>query len=143
MYLRKQVPRNTKRNKANSLRTLCNFVSDRFVSNPSDHPTVRENAARAFMFPGESGGFMPGGASEFSTACLIRVRDVMIEFVTSHRNTRTGAEIKPTTLNNYITSIQRAFKQDWGYYIDLMKGPIFDCPREGLLSALDNKIREQ
>lgn len=144
LYLGKRVPKNTTRNNAVSLRALCHFVVSRFTDlNVSDMTATEvSEAAHAFMFPSVDGGFLPAGTTDFLAPQLEHVRDILIEFVTNYRHTKTGAELKCTTIKTYITSIQRAFKQDWGYNISLLSGPVFDCPRNGLLSVLDNKIRE-
>ena len=143
-YLGKQIPRNTSRNNSNSIRALCRFVVERFGTGVSTEATPNEieTGARVFLFPNGSGGHMPHGTEEFSMALMIQLRDVLIEFATSYRNTRTGEDLKASTLKNYVTNIQRAFKNDWGYDINLLSGPVFDCPRAGLVSVLDNKVRE-
>lgn len=145
LYLGKQIPKNTTRNNSNALRALCTFIFENFITNRNgnESPNEIEAAARAFMFSDGTGSFVKGRTSSFSVATQIQVRDVLIEFVTRYRNTRTGADIKPSTLKNYITSIQRAFNHMWGYELHLLSGPIFDCPDAGLVSVLDNKAREQ
>lgn len=45
----------------------------------------------------------------------------------------------PSTMKNYIMGIRRSFQDVWGYRLKFLTGPVFDCPRRGLTSLLDNK----
>lgn len=43
---------------------------------------------------------------------------------------------------NYLLAIQRSFRQNWNYQINKFIRPVFNFSGEGLISVLDNKVRE-
>ena len=86
------------------------FVVERFLGNVAGNITTNEIIcnSRAFVFHDGEGGFLPPGNTTWSLAVLMQVRDVIIEFFTKYKNTRTGGKIMPSTLRTCIISLQRA-----------------------------------
>lgn len=66
-----------------------------------------------------------------------------IEFAVNYKSPLTGREVTPNTMRYYILGVQRGFSDLWDYNLQLLKGPIFECKKEGLMAVLDNRFREQ
>lgn len=45
-------------------------------------------------------------------------------------------------MKKYVLSLQRAFDVMWEYKICTLQGPIFACPKEGLVNVLDKRVKE-
>ena len=61
----------------------------------------------------------------------------------NYRTKKTQQSLAPTNLKTFLHGIQRGFRSEWGYDLNLTSGPIFNHPEEGLLTVADNKVREQ
>lgn len=46
-------------------------------------------------------------------------------------------------MRGYLFGIQRFFKSAWAYNLNLISGPIFNCPSQGLLAICDNLFSSQ
>lgn len=98
--------------------------------------------ARRVMFPDNIPcGYLPSGFENWTEDHLKNVRYYLIEFVANYKKKNSEEDIMPSTLKSYVLGIQRSFKQEWKYEINLFRGPIFDCPDHGLMAVLDNKAR--
>lgn len=73
---------------------------------------------------------------------LKRINNAMTAFVT-HYKTQSGGKITAATLQAYILGLKRAFYLTWGFKLELLGGPVIKNPKAGLLTVVDNKIREQ
>lgn len=134
--LGKVIPDNTRKNNLMCLRSLCAFIVSVAMVQVDDVVEYGRDA----IFP-SNGGHLPPGYDQWTTDELKHIRYVLIEYVTNMRNSKTGKDLQPSTIKNYILGIQRAFRYDWGYDLKLLEGPIFNCPHEGLTAVLDNKAR--
>lgn len=135
--LGKQVPTNTKKNNLTALRALCKFIcvyTNYSGSDILDH-------GRTFLFTDCFSRLMPTQNTEWSDNHLAHIRNVLIEYVANCKNERTGDDVMPTTIKNYILGIQRGMEMEWGYKLKLLTGPIFSCPKDGLMAVIDNKVR--
>lgn len=54
-----------------------------------------------------------------------------------------GERVSPETMFQYINAIQRAFCNYWKYDIAFMKGSVFACPYQGLITVIGNIFREE
>ena len=120
--LGKTVPIATVRNNVASLKALGSFCVSKFRRH------------RKFL--------LPAGYRDWSENQLKVVRFFLIEFVANYKNLKTGDDIAPTTLKTYMLGIQRGISCVWDYDLKIFSGPIFACPREGLVGVLDNKARQ-
>ena len=71
-----------------------------------------------------------------------RLRHFLIEFAMRYISPRISEEVLPSTMLNYLRSVQSRLGE-LGFPVNLFAGPIFDDPMEGPKSALDNKFALQ
>ena len=57
-------------------------------------------------------------------------------------SSKTKESVAPSTVLGYVRSIQRQLAE-LKCKMNLLSGPIFACPNEGLKAVLDNKFSEQ
>ena len=145
--LGRTVPIATVRNNVASLKALGSLCVSKFRRNRKclEEKCYTEqllSATRCILFPDENGSHLPAGYRDWSENQLKVVRFYLIEFVANYKNLKTGDDIVPTTLKTYMLGIQRGFSCVWDYDLKRFSGPIFACPREGLVGVLDNKARQ-
>lgn len=97
---------------------------------------------RREVFNSGSGLYLPHGQTDWTVAQLETVRFFLIEFAVNYR-AKFGDEVKPHTMKFYITSLQRAFRDVWGYDLKLLTGFVFDCPKNVLMSVLNTRFSLQ
>eukprot|EP00178_Gracilaria_changii_P006382 TRINITY_DN209_c1_g1_i5.p1 TRINITY_DN209_c1_g1~~TRINITY_DN209_c1_g1_i5.p1 ORF type:complete len:581 (-),score=76.72 TRINITY_DN209_c1_g1_i5:978-2720(-) len=158
--LGRHVPINTSRSTVSSLSVFCRFYAKRYkvlrqglldVLDDASAPLWRRRSvedqiiplSRMDLFKDEHGVPLPPGFSKWKDWQLRRINNALIDFIAQYRNQRTGAQLAPTTLKAYIAGLQRAFLHEWGYELNLFTGKVFSDKRIGLITALDNKIRQR
>ena len=99
---------------------------------------------RCNVFPDEEGRtFLPPGFSSWTSAQSERIRYFLIEFDVNYRSAKTNSEVKPSSMKSYLLGIQRGFSAVWGYKLNILEGPVFNSPQEGLTAVIDNKFSLQ
>lgn len=124
-HLGKKVPTNTKKNNLPALHALCKCICEMAKYSGSD---ILEYG-RVYIFSDENRCLMPKQNTSWSDDHLKNIRDILIEFVANFKNRKTGRNVMPTTLNNYILGMQRGMEMEWGYKLRLLTGPTFLVPR--------------
>lgn len=159
MFMGKRIPQNTDRANKNSLLAFARFFTERpgFVEEEFVNETFLKNyhfetperrvkwqlsVTRREVFKADTGTHLPHGHSNWTEKQLKNVRFYLIEFV-NYRSVKGGEPVKPQTMKYYITGLQRAFADEWGYELKLLAGPVFACPKEGLMPVLNNKFSSQ
>lgn len=98
---------------------------------------------RYIVFKKGTGGHFPNGYSAWKDEQLKIVRFWLADFAVCYIKASQDVSVTPSTMKTYIANLQRAFKSDWGYDLQLSRGPIFADEKEGLSVVIDNKFREQ
>ena len=154
-FLGKRSPANTGRASKNGFRLLAQFVMS-LVSDPSPDSqysdlagaltstSVREipgsdNVDKSFMSVLLRENTSSSGLDE-RTQC--RLRRFLVEFGTRYVSQRTNKEVLPSTMLTYLRVIQCRLSE-LRYGVNVLSGPIFDCPTNVLKSALDNMFAQQ
>lgn len=99
--------------------------------------------ARIIVFSDDNGGHLLPGHSDWTHHQLKRVRHHLIQFVVNYKSPKLEAPVKPRTMMSYLRGLERGFWMEWHYKIKILEGPIFNCPREGLVVAVNNRFTQQ
>lgn len=159
-YLELFVPKGTERNTHTCLRCFCLFVvrhfkffTEKLMEEALNRKTPNWRRQSIFtqiyievfhcVFSGqEKGTLLDRNVQTWPRERLYRLNNILIKWILSLKNTRTGKDLKPKTYKNYIAGLQRAFKEVWNYDIKLLDAPVFKDPKVGVYTVIDNKIRE-
>lgn len=102
--------------------------------------------ARKIIFPSEeryfTESYLPTDLNYWKEFDFERVRHFLSDFFVNYRMSN-GERVSPETMLNYINIIQRAFRHDCKYDFSLIKGPVFVCPDQGLVTIMENVLRGQ
>lgn len=99
--------------------------------------------ARKIVFSNDNGGHLPPGHSNWTESQLKRVRHHLIQFVLNYKSPKLESAVKPRTMMSYLRGLERGFWMEWDYKVKILEGPIFNCPQEGLVVAVNNRFSEQ
>lgn len=155
----KYVPQGTKKNTQTCINAFCVFVVrhfqilkahliDEFINRKT--PKMRKLSLRTQIIDltyfhvfvdARTKKSLPPNGDEWPRERLNRLNNILIKFVVHYRKSD-GKEIKPTSLKNYISGFQRGFQTQWDYDIKVMSGPLFNHVKAGVMSVIDNKIRQ-
>ena len=155
-YLGVRKSGNTLRANNAAMKAVTKFISLNFPfcsASPATKNSKQEDWEKCFheavgiakeiLFSDSNSSVFPNGYKEWTPAQLKRIRFFLIEFAVKYRSEKSKSAVKPSTMKGYILGIQRFFSHESGYKLSFLDGPIFNCPKEGLLAVLDNRFSEQ
>lgn len=99
--------------------------------------------AREIVFSDGNDGYLPPGHSDWTEAQLKQVRHHLIQFVLNYKSPKLECAVKPRTMMSYLRGLERGFWMEWDYKIKILEGPVFNCPKEGLVVAVNTRFSEQ
>lgn len=102
------------------------------------------DCTREFLFSDDDGNVFPRGFTNWPESTLFQLRYYLTQFSVNFKYSAASGQVNPITMKGYILRLQRALHEIWGYKIRVLEGPVFNCPREGLIAAFNkNTPREQ
>lgn len=84
---------------------------------------------------------MPQLFDQWSEHQLKKIRFFVIEFIVKYR-VRNGSRASPSTMKNYVVSVQRGMNEFWKYKLPILSGSVFTCPSKGLVGVLNTLFQE-
>ena len=152
-YLGKRVKMNTDKSNRNGLARFGRFIINRYGKNKADRERALHynempyeeviSLLRRIVFVHADGRLIDKSEAQLTEFCQKRVRHFLREWVVHARKSKSSERLHPTTMRGYIHAVQRGVMEEWGLRVELTRGPIFNCPKEGLLSVCDNLFAQQ
>lgn len=161
----RKIPHNTKRSNRQCLTQFCTFYVKHYnlrapnlgdkaetVSNPprkkqrvkdSNLQDEAVRLTRMHLFRDANNISVADNHRDWSRYQLQNINAALIEYIAHVRNVRTGKELAANTLKVYVAGIQRVFESEWGFRFKFFSGPVFSNKNNGIVTALDNKLRER
>ena len=147
---------NTQRENSAAMISFSKFISLNFQLCSASSATMnskREDCKKTFdkcvgsakevLSSDGNGSVFPNDYEDWTPALSKRIRFFLMEFAVNYRSEKSKSAVKPSTMEGYILRTQRLFSHERGYKLSFLEGPIFNCPKEGLLAVLDNRFSEQ